>query len=114
MRAHGAAVRVWDSRDQPPQAAALRAARAAAPSCFAGALDAGALDGVDRVCKSPGLAPATRASPAAARRGRAAGIPVHGELDLFARGARPTCAERDYAPKVIAITGTNGKTTTTR
>ena len=40
-------------------------------------------------------------------------MPVQGELDLFAHALRDLGAERGYAPKVLAITGTNGKTTTT-
>ena len=38
-------------------------------------------------------------------------MPVQGELDLFARALADLKAERGYAPKVLAITGTNGKTT---
>ena len=38
---------------------------------------------------------------------------MQGELDLFARALADLKAERGYAPKVLAITGTNGKTTTT-
>jgi UDP-N-acetylmuramoylalanine--D-glutamate ligase len=38
---------------------------------------------------------------------------VQGELALFTRALDDLRLERDYAPKVIAITGTNGKTTTT-
>jgi UDP-N-acetylmuramoylalanine--D-glutamate ligase len=40
---------------------------------------------------------------------RAAGIPVVGEIELFARGLRRTAG----TVPVLAITGTNGKTTTT-
>lgn len=55
--AQGAVVRVWDSRDAPPQLAALRAALPQA-QLHTGALDAAALAGVQHVLKSPGLAPA--------------------------------------------------------
>lgn len=42
---------------------------------------------------------------------RAAGVPVLGDIELFARAlaARP----KDQRPRVVAITGTNGKSTTT-
>ena len=42
---------------------------------------------------------------------RAAGVPVVGDIELFARAlvARP----KDQRPRVVAITGTNGKSTTT-
>lgn len=36
-----------------------------------------------------------------------------GEIELFAQALAALKAERGYAPKVIAITGTNGKTTVT-
>jgi UDP-N-acetylmuramoylalanine--D-glutamate ligase len=41
------------------------------------------------------------------------GVPVWGEIELFAQALAALKAERGYAPKVIAITGTNGKTTVT-
>jgi UDP-N-acetylmuramoylalanine--D-glutamate ligase len=44
---------------------------------------------------------------------RAIGIAVLGELDLFARALTDLKAAWGYAPKLLAITGTNGKTTTT-
>ncbi|MFZ4759405.1 MAG: Mur ligase family protein, partial [Burkholderiaceae bacterium] len=43
----------------------------------------------------------------------AAGVPVHGELEFFARELAALRAA-GHASKVVAITGTNGKTTTTR
>ena len=63
------------------------------------------------VCKSPGLSPAQLQVVAA--RASARGVPVLGELDLFADGLRRVYANAGFAPKVLAITGTNGKTTTT-
>ena len=41
-----------------------------------------------------------------------AGVPVIGDVELFARETRPDAAKKGRAP-VIAITGTNGKSTTT-
>ena len=78
-----------------------------------GALDPGALEPATLVLKSPGLAPndpriAPFLAAAAAR-----GVRVVNELDLFVRALAELRATRDYAPKVVAITGTNGKTTTT-
>jgi UDP-N-acetylmuramoylalanine--D-glutamate ligase len=40
-------------------------------------------------------------------------LPVQGELDLFAQALADLKQERGYAPQMLAITGTNGKTTTT-
>ena len=53
---HGANLRVWDSREAPPQAAALALAVPEAV-LFSGPLDAEALLGSKLVLKSPGLAP---------------------------------------------------------
>jgi UDP-N-acetylmuramoylalanine--D-glutamate ligase len=108
----GAQVQVWDSRENPPQAAALREAVPSA-RLRSGALTADDLAGVQLLLKSPGLAPSdTRIAPLLAA-ALDAGIAVGGELDLFARALADLQADRAYAPKVLAITGTNGKTTTT-
>lgn len=109
---HGAAVRVWDSRGEPPQLDALRAGVPAA-TFASGALGEAALDGVQLVLKSPGLAPAdARIAPLLAA-ARARGLAVHGELDLFTRALADLREARGYAPQVLAVTGTNGKTTVT-
>ena len=109
---HGAAVRVWDSREQPPQLDALRTEVPAA-SFDAAPLADGALDGVQLVAKSPGLAPAdARIAPLLAA-ARARGVPVWGELDLFTRALADLREARGYAPQLLAVTGTNGKTTVT-
>jgi UDP-N-acetylmuramoylalanine--D-glutamate ligase len=108
----GARVRVWDSRTDPPQAAAL-AAEVPGAALFSGELEAAALDGVSRVYKSPGLSPADARLAPLLEAARAAEVPVRGELDLFVEALERLQAERGYAPQVLAITGTNGKTTTT-
>jgi UDP-N-acetylmuramoylalanine--D-glutamate ligase len=110
---HGARVRVWDSRETAPQDAALKAQVPSAER-LSGALDEARLrEGVQLVLKSPGLAPTDERIAALLTLARDTGVPVQGELDLFARALADLKAERGYAPKVIAITGTNGKTTTT-
>ncbi len=109
---HGAQVRVWDSRDQAPHDAAL-AEYVPTAQRLSGVLADDALQGVQLVLKSPGLAPADERIAALLDTARQTGVPVQGELDLFARALADLKAERGYAPKVIAITGTNGKTTTT-
>ncbi len=108
----GARVRVWDSRANPPQAAAL-AAEVEGSAFFSGDLGADALDGIARVYKSPGLSPNDARLAALLQAARAANVPVRGELDLFSQALAQLKAERGYAPKILAITGTNGKTTTT-
>ncbi len=108
----GAAVQVWDSRAEPPQAAALSEAVPAA-RLISGALGAEQLAGVQLVLKSPGLAPDDARIAPLLDAARATGIAVGCELDLFTRALADLQAERGYAPKLLAITGTNGKTTTT-
>ncbi|MBT9525277.1 MAG: UDP-N-acetylmuramoyl-L-alanine--D-glutamate ligase, partial [Rhizobacter sp.] len=109
---HGASVRVWDSREQAPQDAAL-AEHVPHAQRLSGALADDALQGVQLVLKSPGLAPTDERIAALLHTARQTGVPVQGELDLFARALADLKDARGYAPKVIAITGTNGKTTTT-
>ncbi|WP_428510125.1 UDP-N-acetylmuramoyl-L-alanine--D-glutamate ligase [Roseateles sp.] len=110
---HGAErIAVWDSRPQPPQAAAL-AEQVPAARFFSGDLSADELIGVQLVLKSPGLSPLDARLQPLLNQARQTGVPVQGELDLFARALADLKAERGYAPAVLAITGTNGKTTTT-
>jgi len=107
----GAPVRVWDSRTDPPQAEAL-AAQVPQAERLVGPLDECA-DDAAIVLKSPGLAPHDPRIAPLLERARARGARIAGELDLFADALVELHAARDYAPKVVAVTGTNGKTTTT-
>ena len=108
----GARVAVWDSRDAPPQLDALRSQLPQA-ELRGGALDAQALQGVQLLLKSPGLGPRDPRIAAALQAARDTGVPVAGELELFMQALAALRAERDYAPQLLAVTGTNGKTTTT-
>ena len=108
----GANVRVWDSRDAAPNAAAL-AEHVPSAVLLRGMLSDESFAGVKLVLKSPGLSPLDERIRGPLHRAADTGILVQGELDLFARALADLKAERAYAPKVIAITGTNGKTTTT-
>ena len=108
----GAQVRVWDSRDDAPHAAAL-AEHVPAAELLRGALTDDDFAGVKLVLKSPGLSPLDERIAGPLARAANMGVLVQGELDLFARALADLKLERGYAPKVLAITGTNGKTTTT-
>ena len=108
----GASVTVWDSRDVPPGAAALREELPSA-SLIGGELTAAHLGSCQLVLKSPGLPPLDARITPLLQEARAAGIAVLGELDLFAHALADLKASQAYAPKVLAVTGTNGKTTTT-
>ena len=111
----GARVRVADTRTEPQRLFALRQAVPDAEFIggdASGTFGASLLDGVDFAAVSPGLAPdreLAAINPAARERG----IPVWGEIELFAQALAHLRSERAYSPKVIAITGTNGKTTVT-
>jgi UDP-N-acetylmuramoylalanine--D-glutamate ligase len=76
-------------------------------------LDASLVEGTDirAVFKSPGLAPIEVAPVIEAA--QAIGLWSAGELGLFSQALLDLKAERDYQPKVLAVTGTNGKTTVT-
>ena len=95
----GADVRVADTRSDPPRRAAL-AAELPALRVDTGELSDATFAGADLIAISPGVAqhdPAIRAAVAD-------GAELVGDIELFAR-ALP--ADR----KVLAVTGTNGKTT---
>lgn len=102
----GATLRVADSRQYPPS---LDALQLIAPDAqvLLGPFEASLLDGVDTIAISPGLDPRTELIEVA----RARGIPVTGEIQIFI-DALNALGVRD-STRVIAITGTNGKTTTT-
>ena len=91
---HGARVRVADTRAAPPRA------RDFTGELRLGAFEPGLLAGVDLVCISPGLPLDQPLVRAALERS----IPIVGDVELF--------AWQNTAP-VIAVTGTNGKTTVT-
>lgn len=107
----GAQVRVADTREQPPQAATL--AQDVPTATLHHGLEVALLDGVNLVLKSPGLMPNAPDVAALLEAAAERGIPVRGELSLFATALVDLKADLRYAPKVLAITGTNGKTTTT-
>jgi UDP-N-acetylmuramoylalanine--D-glutamate ligase len=107
----GASLRVADTREQPQRLSDLRDGLPNA-EFIGGEFAAGLLDNIDFIAVSPGLAPARELAsiiPAAQEKN----IPLWGEIELFAQALAALRAERDYAPKVVAITGTNGKTTVT-
>ena len=109
---HGAVVTVADTRDAPPQLATLQAEWPTV-TFVSGPLSAALIEGtpVRAVFRSPGLAPEVVAPVVDAA--HAAGLWQGGELTLFAAGLKDLQERFAYAPQVLAITGTNGKTTVT-
>jgi UDP-N-acetylmuramoylalanine--D-glutamate ligase len=108
----GAEVAVADSRESPPRLDALRSAVPGA-RFSGGALEPALLEGVDLLGWSQGLSPVRGAGAPLFAAARERGVPVWGELEFFAR-AHARLRARGRGGRVVAITGTNGKTTTTR
>jgi len=108
----GADVTVADTRDTPPQLVALQAEWPGV-HFVAGPFVARLVEGtsVRAVFRSPGLAPEMVAPVVDAA--HAMGLWQGGELSLFAAGLQELKTHFGYAPQVLAITGTNGKTTVT-
>ncbi|NBO40769.1 MAG: UDP-N-acetylmuramoyl-L-alanine--D-glutamate ligase [Betaproteobacteria bacterium] len=110
----GARVTVVDSREQPPGLPSLKEEKSGVEfvhSPFTAAL----LEANDirAVFKSPGLTPTEVA--AVWQAAQAKGLWCGTELSLFAHALEHLKnSEQAYQPKVLAITGTNGKTTVTR
>ncbi len=97
LLASGAQITAWDTREEPRRALAGRVELADPAS-----ID---LTGFDGIVVSPGVPLSGHPVAAAAA---AAQIPVIGDIELFAM-ARPSLP----AHRVVGITGTNGKSTTT-
>jgi UDP-N-acetylmuramoylalanine--D-glutamate ligase len=104
----GGSLTIVDTRDNPPGLSAL----AGQNYSFAQSLDT-----TDRLFRhivvSPGLAPSHPLMVAVQVLAGELKITVDSELDLFADALQALAEQRAYKPKVIGITGTNGKTTTT-
>lgn len=109
----GWTLRVADTRDAPPQIAALRAALPDA-EFRSGPFAEAMLDEVELVAISPGLSPTHSTVASLMKAMRARRLELVGEIELFARELARLRHERGYAPRVLGVTGTNGKTTTTR
>ena len=108
----GAQVTVVDTREAPPQLALLQQ-ELPQVRFVAGPFDASLVDGkgLHAVYRSPGLSPATFAPVFQAA--QAIGLVTGSELTLYAAALAYLRSQHGYAPCVLAITGTNGKTTVT-
>ncbi|MCM0611033.1 UDP-N-acetylmuramoyl-L-alanine--D-glutamate ligase [Marinobacter sediminum] len=99
LSGQGREIAVADSRENPPGLEQLRAQWPDVP-VYLGAFDAELFEGFNELVVSPGI---SVAEPAIARAAQA-GAFIRGDIDLFAEAAD--------AP-IVAITGSNGKTTVT-
>ena len=105
LKAQGARVRVADSRVSPPGLAEAKK-YVIEPLIHCGPYDDEMFIGVDMIAISPGV---PLRDPVIAR-AVACGIPVLGDIEFF---AQHTTHHSPLTTKVIAITGSNGKTTVT-
>lgn len=107
----GAIVRVADTRSAPERLAELHSTL---PNIefIGGAFTTDLLNNIDIVALSPGLSPHNDIADIIGA-AKTNNIPVWGEIELFAQALAKLFDNRAYRPKIIAITGTNGKTTVT-
>ncbi len=125
---HGVATRLADTRNRnelnEKQKAYLSELEfAGLKDMHFGSWNASILDDIDVIGISPGLSPITEPAQPILAAAQEQGISVWSEIEFFARGIaaleRESIAEQSesehwvYQPTILAITGTNGKTTTT-
>src|SRR5688572_45944 len=106
----GATVRVADSRAVAPHAEALARELPGVPLAT-GAFTDETVNGAELVAVSPGID--RREPPVATALAR--GVPVVGDVELFAQALNESVSRQPSAvtPRVLAVTGTNGKSTVT-
>jgi len=100
----GGSVRVADTREHPPARDTLTATVPGA-EVVTGPFTPELATGVDEIAVSPGVP----LSEAVVEETAARGVPVVGDIELFARALAGSAPR----PRIIAITGTNGKSTVT-
>jgi len=106
---HGARVSVADTRTAPPHSRTLAAGHPDI-TLAAGPWRADLFRDADAIAISPGL---DRREPLVAD-ALARGIPVVGDIEIFARALPVVTREKQAVkPRVLAITGSNGKSTVT-
>jgi len=108
LAARGAQVSVADTRDVPPQGERLRALLPEI-TLHTGPFTAALLEATEMLVVSPGL---PLSEPVIAQ-AIALGVEVVGDVELFARAVHALNTQREHPMKLIAITGSNGKSTVT-
>jgi UDP-N-acetylmuramoylalanine--D-glutamate ligase len=108
LRAGGASVRVWDD------GASARATAEGEGFTAQDPLRERGLDGIEGLVVSPGIPHLYPAPHPAIARAQALGVAVDNDVGLFFRSfATPGWDQFDTPPRVVAVTGSNGKSTTT-
>lgn len=105
LKAGGARIFAWDEREEAREKAAALGAQVAPFASWP-------WQHVRTLVLSPGVALNHPRPHPAVLAARGAGAEVIGDVELFAREIRPDPSRPGHAP-VIAVTGTNGKSTTT-
>lgn len=108
----GASVRVIDSRNNPMGLEAIQDLENVDVRLGTQAFTANALNNVTSIVISPGMSHSDPLVAPILTMAQQQGIEIIGEIELFAR-ALGNMARQGYKPGVVAITGTNGKTTVT-
>jgi len=108
----GVRLRVADTRAFPDRLTTLRENIPTA-EFISGEFTSSLVDGINFIVLSPGLSPRNELVPVLTA-AEEKNIPVWGEIELFAQALVALKERCEYQPKIIAITGTNGKTTATR
>ena len=112
LAAEGALLSAADTREHPPGLEALvQAIPGVAVSC--GPLQEPLFENIDAVAVSPGVPVSGPLAAACVLAARARGLPFLGDIELFALALAREKSATGYDPKILAITGTNGKTTVT-
>ncbi len=107
LAAGGARVSCWDDRPAAREVGAREGLEIADPA------RPGALEGHAALILSPGIAHLYPAPHPAVRAAWAAGVPVDNDIGLFFRAlSSGRWAGFDCPPRVVAVTGSNGKSTT--
>lgn len=110
------AIKIADTREQPPGMEQLREYGIKENTFFLGKeniVKESLLENVDTIVLSPGLIPSVSPIKEILAEAVRQQIAIISEVELFASALADLKISSGYDPKVLAITGTNGKTTVT-
>jgi UDP-N-acetylmuramoylalanine--D-glutamate ligase len=115
IKAQGVQVVIFDTREETSISEALKnqIQELDIPVHFGNSFHQMDFDKLGLIAMSPGISPFTPVIKELLDRAQQNQVKVWGELELFSQALHALKTEQTYTPKIIAITGTNGKTTTT-
>lgn len=111
LNQQGAKLRIADTRENPTR---LNELHQYIPNAefITGKFSTDLLESITSIAVSPGLSPLHELSDILFN-AKEKNIPVVGEIELFAQALDDLRHTLNYTPRILAITGTNGKTTVT-